>query len=263
MVVAGSHPNYRTRIGRAHESAAIELRPVQHDIRAPTPARRGGLSQRESGRSGNNCTVSAYQETSSRVPTPSEPTLVRRGARGLLSLFGWRVEITWPPVPKCIIVFYPHTSNWDFVVGYLGKIAAGLPAHWIAKDTLFHWPFGGLLRRMGGIPVNRREPTGLIRHLAVEIQRRPWMWLAVAPEGTRSYTDHWKSGFYRLALAANVPVGLAFIDYRNGVLGLTTYLSLTGREDADLDRIRAAYAGKVGKHPDQAGPIRFSVENAR
>jgi 1-acyl-sn-glycerol-3-phosphate acyltransferase len=110
---------------------------------------------------------------------------------------------------------------------------------------------------MGGIPVNRRERTGLIAQLQGEFERRDWMWLAIAPEGTRSHVAHLKSGFYRLAIAAGVPVGLAFIDYRTRVVGLRTYVALTGDPDADMARIREVYAGKVGKHPELAGELRL------
>jgi 1-acyl-sn-glycerol-3-phosphate acyltransferase len=187
-------------------------------------------------------------------------TRVQGWARRLLAASGWRAEIEAPPGPHCIIIVYPHTSNWDFAVGYLAKLAAGLPIHWIGKDSLFRWPAAGLLRRMGGIPVNRREHTGLIERLAGEFRQRRSLWLAIAPEGTRAHTDHWKSGFYHLALAAGVPVGLAFFDYREKVVGLSTYLSLTGDVEHDLARVREAYAGKVGKHPDQAGTIRLREE---
>lgn len=167
------------------------------------------------------------------------------------------MDVAWPSVPRCVIVVYPHTSNWDFVVGYLAKMSAALPVRWIGKHSLFRPPFGALLRRMGGIPVDRRNPAGLIDQLAHELQTSPWLWLALAPEGTRARTDHWKSGFYRLALAARVPVGLAFIDYRRRTVGLERYLVPTGDEAADLERIRAAYEGKLGRHPGQASDIRF------
>jgi 1-acyl-sn-glycerol-3-phosphate acyltransferase len=167
------------------------------------------------------------------------------------------VDVAWPPGPRCIIVVYPHTSNWDFVVGYLAKLAAGLPAWWIGKHTLFRWPIAGLLRRMGGIPVDRSAPGGLVAGLLRQLEQRDRLFLAIAPEGTRAYTDHWKSGFYRLALAANVPIGLAFIDWRARVVGLATYLWPTGDVEADLALIRAAYAGRSGKHPESAGEIRF------
>ncbi|HEX7623504.1 MAG TPA: lysophospholipid acyltransferase family protein [Anaeromyxobacteraceae bacterium] len=195
-----------------------------------------------------------------RAPPPRAPARAERWARRLLALRGWRVAITWPPVPRCVIIVYPHTSNWDFVIGYLARVAAGLPVQWIGKDTLFRWPVAGLLRRMGGVPVDRRRPTGIIAELAAQLQSRDQLWLALAPEGTRARTDHWKSGFYHLALAAKVPVGLAFIDYRTRVVGLDTYLTLSGDEEADLARIRAVYAGKVGKHPEQASDIRLRPE---
>jgi len=184
----------------------------------------------------------------------------RRWARWLLALFGWRVDVVLPPGPKCVIAVYPHTSNWDFVIGYVAKLAVGFPIHFVGKHTIFRWPFGAALRRMGGIPVDRRAPAGLLGQLVREMEARSWMWLAIAPEGTRSYVDHWKSGFYRLALAAGVPVGLAFIDYRTRLVGLRSYLVPTGDEAADLERIRAVFAGKVGRRPALAGPIRFRAE---
>ena len=193
---------------------------------------------------------------SASVPTPPRGA-VQRWATRVLELAGWRSEIAWPPVPKSVITFYPHTSNWDFVFGYLARLASGLPVRFMAKDELFRWPVAGLLRRMGGIPVNRRQHTAFTGQLDAEFERRSWLWLVIAPEGTRKATDHWKTGFYRIALSANVPVGLAFIDYAARQVGLRSYITLTGDEEVDLGRIRAAYAGKVGKYPANAGEIRF------
>ncbi|HVP66016.1 MAG TPA: 1-acyl-sn-glycerol-3-phosphate acyltransferase [Anaeromyxobacteraceae bacterium] len=202
--------------------------------------------------------AAGHEEANPAKGAPRPPSrLAQRWARSLLALFGWTVEADPPPGAKCVIVVYPHTSNWDFFIGYLAKIASGLPLWWVGKHSIFVWPIAGLLRRMGGIPVNRSETTGFIDRLVEEFSRRPRMWLVIAPEGTRSRTDHWKSGFYRLALAAKVPVGLASIDYRERRVELTTYLPMTGNEQVDLDRIRAAYAGKVGKRPGQASDIRF------
>jgi 1-acyl-sn-glycerol-3-phosphate acyltransferase len=178
-------------------------------------------------------------------------------ATAMLRLVGWKAALAPLPGPKGIIVVYPHTSNWDFPIGYLYKLASGLPLSWVGKDSLFRWPVGGLLRRMNGIPANRRERTGLIGQLQREFQRRDWMWLAIAPEGTRAHVPHWKSGFYRLALAAGVPVGLAFIDYRTRVVGIREYVTLSGDREADMARIRQAYAGMVGKHPELAGGIQL------
>jgi 1-acyl-sn-glycerol-3-phosphate acyltransferase len=187
------------------------------------------------------------------------PIREHRWARRLLGLLGWRVDVALPPGPRCVIAVYPHTSNWDFAVGYLAKLACGLPVHFVGKHTIFRWPLGAILRRMGGIPVDRRNPAGLLGQLAREMRARPWMWLAIAPEGTRAYVDHWKSGFYRLAVEAGVPIGLAFMDWRARVVGLTTYLEPSGDEEADLARIRAVYEGKAGKRPELAGTIRFAA----
>lgn len=188
---------------------------------------------------------------------PEPPTLRRRAAGWLLARLGWRLEVAWPPAPKVVLIVYPHTSNWDFFLGYLARVAMGLPAAWIGKHTIFRWPVAGLLRRMGGIPVDRAHATGLIPALLREFERREAMCLALAPEGTRAYRDHLKSGFYRLALAARVPVGLAFIDYGARAVGIGGWLELTGDEATDLSRIREAYAGRRGRHPAQASEIRF------
>ncbi len=190
------------------------------------------------------------------LPTPWQPR-PQRWARALLRLLGWRVDVRLPPGPKAVLVVYPHTSNWDFVIGILARFAIGVRVDFVGKDTLFRWPLGPVLRRLGGIPVNRREPTGLVGRLAEEMARRDRMWLAFAPEGTRAWTDHWKAGFYRLAVAAGAPVGLAFIDWGAREVGLSEYLVPTGDEARDLERIRAAYAGKRGKRPAQASEIRF------
>lgn len=190
------------------------------------------------------------------IPAPSSGA-AQRWARRVLEFVGWRADIAWPSAPKCIIIVYPHTSNWDFVVGYLARLASGLPVQWIGKEELFRWPVAGLFRRMGGIPVHRHHRSGQIRELEAEFNRRSWLWLAIAPEGTRAHTDYWKSGFYRLALLAQVPVGLAFIDYGQRVVKLARYITMTGDEEQDLARIRAAYVGVMGRHPTQAGEIRF------
>ena len=184
-------------------------------------------------------------------------TLRQRAAQAALSLFGWRVDVRWPPPPKAVIAVYPHTSNWDFLVGILARVAMGLPLSWIGKDTLFRWPFGAFFRRLGGIPVERSERHGVVGQMRAEFSRRPFLWVVIAPEGTRAHTDHWKSGFYHLARSAGVPLGLGYIDYGRRVVGIADWISLSGNPDEDLARLRAFYADKVALRPAQASEIRF------
>jgi 1-acyl-sn-glycerol-3-phosphate acyltransferase len=189
--------------------------------------------------------------------TASRPSLLRRAALGVLRLVGWRSVMVWPPEPRGVIIVYPHTSNWDFILGMLFKIGYGLPANWIGKTEMFPWPFTGLLKWLGGIPVDRKRVTGFLDALLEEFRRRDWIWVAIAPEGTRSHADHIKSGFYQLAVAADVPVALGYIDYGSRTVGIDTYLRMSGDREADLAKIRDFYASKRGRRQELAGDLRF------
>jgi 1-acyl-sn-glycerol-3-phosphate acyltransferase len=183
-----------------------------------------------------------------------------RFAGWMLHALGWRVVLAQPVPLRCVVVIYPHTSNWDFPIGLMAKWVTGVHFRFVGKDTLFAGPFGRLFTRWGGIPVNRREHTGVIAQLAQRFATEDDFRLVFAPEGTRSRTEHWKSGFYHLARAAGVPVALAFIDYARREVGVGAHLDLTGDVDADLARIASFYAGKVGKRPEHAGPIRLPAQ---
>jgi len=198
--------------------------------------------------------------TMSQPGTPglsTHPTLSQRLGRSLLAAAGWKAVFEPLPGPKGLVIVYPHTSNWDFIIGVLYKFAVGLPANWVGKDSLFRWPLGPLFLRIGGIPVDRRKSSGFVRSLLDEFKRRDTMWVALAPEGTRSHSGHWKSGFYRIALAAGLPVGLGYIDYGTRTIGIDTYVTLSGDQDADMARLREFYADKRGRQPENAGEIRL------
>lgn len=185
-----------------------------------------------------------------------------RLATALLRLGGWRVHFDGLPAPQGVLVVYPHTSNWDFVVGILAKWSIGVPLRFWAKDSLFAVPvFGPWLRSVGGVPVDRSAANGVVAGMVRQLQQRrgtgSQFWLAVTPEGTRSARPGWRSGFYRVAWQAGVPVGLASLDYGRREVRLTSFLSLTGDETADLERIAALYAGVRGKRPSQAAPVRL------
>jgi len=189
-------------------------------------------------------------------------TPARLGARlaaALLDVLGWRLQFAPPPGSKAVIVVYPHTSNWDFPIGVLGRSAIGLPLHWVGKHTLFRWPFGALFRWLGGVAVDRTAPNGLVAQLGAQFDAIDPFFLAFTPEGTRSRTNAWKSGFYRLALAARVPVGLGFIDYGKKRIGIDTWLTMSGDASTDMARIAAFYADKRGLYPEKSGPVRLHV----
>ena len=179
----------------------------------------------------------------------------------MLRLTGWRVVLAQPVPMRCVVVFYPHTSNWDFPFGLMAKWLVGVHFRFIAKDSLFATPLGPWLRRWGGIPVDRSGPTGMIARLAAEFAQHEDFRLVVTPEGTRGYTDRWKSGFYHLTRAANVPVALAFIDYRRREVGVGGYLDLTGDRATDMARIALFYSGKTARRPDHAGRIHLDDES--
>lgn len=175
----------------------------------------------------------------------------------VLRLIGWEAVFNPPPGSKSVVMFYPHTSNWDFPLGVLFKARYGLDIHWAGKDTLFRFPVRRLLLWLGGVPINRRERTGMIGQLIERFSTSESFHICIAPEGTRSKTDCLKTGFYRLARAADVPLGLAFIDYQRKRVGIERWINLTGDEAADLAVLREYYADKCAYDPDKAGVIGF------
>jgi 1-acyl-sn-glycerol-3-phosphate acyltransferase len=194
------------------------------------------------------------------VDRPLAPGPWPRLACWLLRAAGWTIRLRAPIPRKCVAIFYPHTSNWDTIIGLLAKAMLGLRIHFVGKDTLFRWPLGSILVAWGGIPVNRREPTGFVGGIEREFARRDDFVLALAPEGTRRRTECWKSGFYRLARAARVPLALGYIDYVAREIGIGAYVEVSDDCAADMAQIRAFYEGRTGRHPEFQGPIRLREE---
>ena len=183
--------------------------------------------------------------------------LLRGPARFMLTLMGWKlIDLPLRP-PKAVVIAYPHTSNWDFPVTLLALAALPFGAQWVAKDTLFRGILGPIMRALGGVAVNRRERTGFVERVADEFRRRENFHLIIATEGTRRLQAGWKSGFYRIALAARVPVIMAVVDYPKREVGLLASIELSGDQDADMMRIAACYEGRRGYHHENASPIRL------
>ena len=185
---------------------------------------------------------------------PPDP---RHWAARLLRALGWTLELAPVPAARVMVAVYPHTSNWDFPLGLLVRFACRWPIHWVGKAAIFAGPWRGLMRRLGGIPVDRSAAEGFAEALAGEFARRDHLMVAIAPEGTRRHVDALKSGFYRIALAAKVPIGLGYIDYGQRRIGIGGYFMPSGDAAADLALMRRFYADKRGRHPAQAGNIGF------
>lgn len=193
----------------------------------------------------------------SPTPDPIAKARPRRWAIALLRLIGWRLDLPPPTAAKVLVIVYPHTSNWDFPLGLLTRWASGWPIRWLGKHTIFVGPFNRLLRRWGGIPVNRAAAGGFIDSLVADIERRETLILAMAPEGTRARQDYWKSGFLRIAHAAKLDLGIGYIDFATRTIGIREYMRLSGDEAADMAHIARAYEGIRGYRHEQAGPIRL------
>ena len=174
-----------------------------------------------------------------------------------MRLIGWQTVFAAPPGPKALVIFYPHTSNWDFVMGVLARATMPLRIEFLAKDALFRGPLGPLFRWLGGIPVDRSKPNGVVGAAAERFAHSDSLYLLVTPEGTRKYVDHWRSGFYHMALQAQVPLGLGFIDSATRRIGICGYLTLSGDQDTDLAAIAQAYAGLRGIRHGKEGRIAF------
>jgi 1-acyl-sn-glycerol-3-phosphate acyltransferase len=183
-------------------------------------------------------------------------------ARALLRLGGWRVRHQGLPALQGVILVYPHTSNWDFVIGILAKWALGLPVRFWGKHSLFMLPlFGRWLRWLGGVAVNRGNSRGLVsdtvQQMRLARERGQRFWLAVAPEGTRSRGPGWRSGAYHVALQAGVPVGLATLDFGSKTVALTDFVELSGDAAQDFALMARHLAGVQGCRPALASPVRL------
>ena len=146
----------------------------------------------------------------------------------------------------------PHTSNWDFALAMLVMLSIGVKASWLAKDTIFRWPVKSLLLALGGVPVNRSAPEGLLQQLARWYEQNERMVIGITPEGTRSKTEKWKSGFLRLAKKVDVPVLLAGLDYKSKTFVLGELYYPGDDTENDMKEIRQYFKRFTGKYPHLA-----------
>ena len=185
--------------------------------------------------------------------TPVVNTALRAGSRAFLKLKGWTVEGSLPPeAAKSVFIAAPHTSNWDLPYTLMVAFVLRLNICWMGKDSLFRWPFGPVMRWLGGIAVDRDKSSNLVAASAQAIVRADGpLQLVVPPEGTRGKTRQWKTGFYFIALQAKVPIVLAYMDYQRKVSGLGPLFTPTGDVEADMAVIKRFYAPIKGRNADQ------------
>ncbi len=173
--------------------------------------------------------------------------------RLVLRRLGWRIEGDVPDVPRCVAIVAPHTSNWDFVIGIAALLALGLRGRWLGKHSVFRPPLRRLLRWAGGIPVDRGNPEGVAEQAVASLREVDPFFLALAPEGTRKRVERWKTGFYRIAHGAGVPIWPVSLDYRSRVFRLHPLFSPTGDFEADVARLRQLYTAVMARHPEGYG----------
>ncbi|MEZ4695843.1 MAG: 1-acyl-sn-glycerol-3-phosphate acyltransferase [Rhodothermales bacterium] len=162
-------------------------------------------------------------------------------ARLMLARFGWVIETPYPDVKRSVVVIAPHTSNWDFIVGVGVALALDIRPAFIGKHTLFRWPLGTLMRRLGGIPVNRKKTEGLVPRVAARIRAREEIVLAIAPEGTRKGASRWRTGFYHIAAQSGIPIVPCLLSLKDRTVQFGAPL-LPGADPAsDLAQIAAFY----------------------
>ncbi|KPK52974.1 MAG: hypothetical protein AMJ63_07785 [Myxococcales bacterium SG8_38_1] len=180
-----------------------------------------------------------------------------------LRVAGWKVEGERPSVDRYVIIAAPHTSNWDMPFMLAFAFIYDIPVKWMGKHTLFEGPKGTFFKWLGGMPIIRHRPGGVVGQMIEAFENNESLVLMVPAEGTRSHVDYWKSGFYHIACGADVPVVLSYLDFGKKVGGIGPALKMTGDISADMDKIRAFYAGMQGFKPENVGVIRLREEDVQ
>ena len=185
--------------------------------------------------------------------TPVVNTCLRAASLAFLRATGWRIEGELPPgAAKAVLIAAPHTSNWDLPYTLMVAFSLRLNIYWMGKASIFRFPFGPVMRWLGGIAVDRSKTNNLVQASAAAlVQADGPVQLVVPPEGTRGKTRHWKTGFYFIALEAQVPIILAYMDYEKKRSGLGPIFQPTGNVEADLAEIKRFYAPIKGRNPTQ------------
>lgn len=182
-------------------------------------------------------------------------------ARMFWTFSRWTLVSEAAPTRPTILIGAPHTSNWDFVLMLAIAWQLRIDVHWLGKNSLFRGWRGPIMRRLGGIPVDRADPARVVNDVVGQVRAGNVFGLVVTPDGTRGGNEYWKSGFYRIARATDMPVTLGFVDRTTMTTGLGPTMDLTGDVAADMDQIRDFYADKAGLRPERRTEPRLREEN--
>ena len=191
--------------------------------------------------------------------TTGLPFLTRL-ARLILRIKGWKLDVTLPESPKYIVTGAPHTTNRDGFYAILLGFAANIPMRFIGKDSLFKPPFGFMIRLLGGIPVVRNSSNNFVDQIIERFDNSDALVIAIAPEGTRNSVSYWRTGFYYMALGANVPIAFGFVDYDRKTLGIHPGIHPSGDLPADMEHIRQFYMSTVQYYREGKRAIQLKEE---
>jgi 1-acyl-sn-glycerol-3-phosphate acyltransferase len=182
------------------------------------------------------------------APRANTPKWLVKLATATLNAIGWKMVGEWPDLKKVVVIGAPHSSAWDGIIGLFSKVAMDLHIVFMGKQEAFFWPLGPLLKWLGGVPVNRKAPGSIAEQVAKQLIDAEKMWFVLAPEGTRKAVTHWKTGFWKIAKQANVPVLCMYFDYPTKTIGVGQVFELTEDMDADIAAIKLWYAPYRGLH---------------
>ena len=182
----------------------------------------------------------------------------------ILKVFGWEFEGGFrPEMNRCVVIEAPHTSGWDFILGRIGIWILGLNGRFLIKKEFFRFPLGYPLKKLGGLPVDRgNRNNDIVGQVAEYFSKYEQFTIVITPEGTRKYTKHWKRGFYEIAVRANVPIVLSFIDYGRKRCGVMETFYPTGDYNSDIKAIQERYKDVIARHPKQFNMSRMYWEKA-
>jgi 1-acyl-sn-glycerol-3-phosphate acyltransferase len=187
--------------------------------------------------------------------TPVARSILRGISLFFLKTLRWKTAGQLPEIPKYVIIVAPHTSNWDLFYGIIIALALKLDAYFMAKQQLFRWPFGPIMKWLGGVPIDRSASDHTVDQVIRKFYENEKFVLAIAPEGTRRKVKYWKSGFYHIAEGAHVPILLGFLDYNTKSGGAGPLVMPSGDLDYDMQVIRNFYQSVTGKYADKSGPL--------